>query len=323
MFNKKRDKIDKHAFILSGHKYDRKYSNFPRIKKKQVLFFYKLISTIERLIRQFFHEISIWTRHKFASFPYHDYWKPTRVKGTIFRDARRSTLPVPLVPWMENFRDDRIACSRDHDASLTMRSQPLAAPGAVKFRWDRERRNASRVRRTFETSSNRRRSRVGRDEIHVKSREPARRKNQDGQAWPREGGIRVGARSDRRCRTRYAVNARVFRLTSITMRPTGLSSAVMSKKTRGSAISLAAAAKLRRSVSKDGRLGRAVAPKWLDRLKVESIDSRQIDLNAIFYAPGNPPEIDPRARDPLPYLRDVGFTEFFRPFRRLFGENIM
>ncbi|KYN23384.1 hypothetical protein ALC57_04258 [Trachymyrmex cornetzi] len=66
------------------------------------------------------------------------------------------------------------------------------------------------------------------------------------------------------------------------MRPTGLSSAVMSKKTRGSAMFSAAAAKLRRSVSKDGRLGRAVAPKWLDCLKVESIDSRQIDLNAIL-----------------------------------------
>lgn len=47
-------------------------------------------------------------------------------------------------------------------------------------------------------------------------------------------------------------------------------------------MSLAAAAKLRRSVLKDGRLGRAVAPKWLDCLKVESIDSRQIDLNAIL-----------------------------------------
>ncbi|TGZ47140.1 Uncharacterized protein DBV15_06103 [Temnothorax longispinosus] len=66
------------------------------------------------------------------------------------------------------------------------------------------------------------------------------------------------------------------------MRPTGLSSAVMSKKTRGSAMFPAAAAILRRSVSWDGRLGRAVAPKWLDCLKVESIDSRQIDLNAIF-----------------------------------------
>jgi len=79
-----------------------------------------------------------------------------------------------------------------------------------------------------------------------------------------------------------AAIAQLFRLTSITMRPTGLSSAVMSKKTRGSAMFLAAAAKLRRSVSKDGRLGRAVAPKWLECLKVESIDSRQIDLNAIL-----------------------------------------
>jgi hypothetical protein len=26
-----------------------------------------------------------------------------------------------------------------------------------------------------------------------------------------------------------------------------------------------------------------VAPKWLDCMKVESIDSRQIDLNAILY----------------------------------------
>lgn len=91
---------------------------------------------------------------------------------------------------------------------------------------------------------------------------------------------REGARSDERCSA--DITPRLFRLTSITMRPTGLSSAVMSKKTRGSAMSLAAAAKLRRSVSEDGRLGRAVAPKWLDCLKVESIDSRQIDLNAIL-----------------------------------------
>jgi len=77
--------------------------------------------------------------------------------------------------------------------------------------------------------------------------------------------------------------AHEFWLTSITMRPTDLSSAVMSKKTRGSTMFLAAVAKLRRSVSKDGRLGRAVAPKWLNCMKVESIDSRQIDLNAILY----------------------------------------
>lgn len=100
-------------------------------------------------------------------------------------------------------------------------------------------------------------------------------------AWSRE--VRGS-----RCRSAFAVrlrlHARFFPLTSITMRPTGLSSAVMSKKTRGRPISLAAAAKLRRSVSNDERLGRAVAPKWLGCLKVESIDSRQIDLNAIARA---------------------------------------
>lgn len=90
------------------------------------------------------------------------------------------------------------------------------------------------------------------------------------------------ARSRRTVGRCNAVIAYKFRLTSITMRPTGLSSAVMSKKTRGSAMSLAAAAKFLKSVSKDGRLGRAVAPKWLNCLKVESIDSRQIDLNAIL-----------------------------------------
>lgn len=79
----------------------------------------------------------------------------------------------------------------------------------------------------------------------------------------------------------YNANIRYFPLTSITMRPTGLSSAVISKKTRGSAMFFAAEANSRASVTKDGRLGRAVATKWLDRPKVESIDNRQIDLNAI------------------------------------------
>lgn len=113
-----------------------------------------------------------------------------------------------------------------------------------------------------------------------------------------------------------------FRLTSITMRPTGLSSAVMSKKTRGSAIFLAAAAKLRRSVSRDGRLGRAVAPKWLGCLKVESIDSRQIDLNAIL------PYLETRRKSiPRGSIRAVRpatpLSTLLRPFRRLFRENIM
>lgn len=71
-------------------------------------------------------------------------------------------------------------------------------------------------------------------------------------------------------------------LTSITIRPTGLSSAVMSKKTRSKPIFSAAAANPRAGNAKDDRLGRAVAPKWLKWLKVESIDSRQIDLNAMF-----------------------------------------
>lgn len=68
------------------------------------------------------------------------------------------------------------------------------------------------------------------------------------------------------------------------MRPIGLSSAMTSKKTRGKLIFLATLAKSRTNVRKDGRLGRAVARKWLVWLKVESIDSRQIDLNAISYA---------------------------------------
>jgi len=106
------------------------------------------------------------------------------------------------------------------------------------------------------------------------------------------------------------------------MRPTGLSSAVMSKKTRGSAMSLAAAAKLRRSASKDERLGRAVAPKWLDCLKVESIDSRQIDLNAIL------PSLETRrksiSRDAIRTVRSpTTVSAILRAFRRLFRENIM
>lgn len=68
------------------------------------------------------------------------------------------------------------------------------------------------------------------------------------------------------------------------MRPIGLSSATTSKKTRGKLIFLASLAKSRTNVRKDGRLERAVARKWLVWLKVESIDSRQIDLNAISYA---------------------------------------
>lgn len=85
---------------------------------------------------------------------------------------------------------------------------------------------------------------------------------------------------------------------------------------------LAAAAKLRRSVSKDGRLGRAVAPKWLDCLKVESIDSRQIDLNAILSL------LETRRksirRDAIRAVRST-MTDLavLRAFRRLFRENIM
>lgn len=83
-------------------------------------------------------------------------------------------------------------------------------------------------------------------------------------------------------RSENHINRAQFSLTSITMRPTGLLSAVMSKKTRGRLIFSATVAKLRASNAKDDRLGRAVAPKWLKWLKVESIDSRQIDLNAMF-----------------------------------------
>lgn len=68
----------------------------------------------------------------------------------------------------------------------------------------------------------------------------------------------------------------------MTIRPTGLRSAVMSKKTRGRPIFSAAAAKFFTNDAKDGLLRRAVAPKWFEWLKVESIDSRQIDANAIF-----------------------------------------
>lgn len=111
------------------------------------------------------------------------------------------------------------------------------------------------------------------------SREPARGKNQDGHARPSESRREVRDRAAERDVGRE--RAYVSALTSITMRPTDLSSAVISKKTRGRPISLAAAAKLRTSVTRDVRAVRAVAPKWLGCLKVESIDSRQIDLNAI------------------------------------------
>lgn len=87
-----------------------------------------------------------------------------------------------------------------------------------------------------------------------------------------------------RLRSEKHINCEQFLLTSITMRPTGLLSADMSKKTRGRPIFSATAAKFRASTAKDERLGRAVAPKWLEWLKVESIDSRQIDLNAMFKA---------------------------------------